>query len=152
MLTFDHIGILVKDIGAATDEFGGAIDAVEATARFDDPGLTVSVRFLRDRGGMVYELIAPLGESSVVSSALRKNANIINQLAYKTSALGDDAALLKSRGFMFLGPARPALAFGGGPVQFLMSPMGFILELIEAPAHAHVFHPFGAASSGSAPA
>ena len=140
MLTFDHIGILVKDIGAATDEFGGAIDAVAATARFDDHGLTVSVRFLRDRGGMVYELIAPLGESSVVSSALRKNANIINQLAYKTSSLSADAALLKVKGYMPLGPAKPALAFGGGHVQFMMSPMGFIVELIEAPAHSHRFH------------
>ena len=59
MLIFDHIGILAKDVDAAAVEFGGAIDAVEATVRFDDPGLTVSVRFLRDRSGVVYELIAP---------------------------------------------------------------------------------------------
>ena len=140
MLTFDHIGILAKDVDAAAMELGDAIDAVEATVRFDDPGLTVSVRFLRDRSGVVYELIAPLGEASVVSGALRKNANIINQLAYKTSSLSADAALLKVKGYMPLGPAKPALAFGGGHVQFMMSPMGFIVELIEAPAHSHHFH------------
>ena len=144
MLTFDHIGILAKDVDAATLELAGAINAVEATVRFDDPELTVSVRFLRDRSGVVYEMIAPLGESSVVSGALRKNANIINQLAYKTSSLSADAAFLKSKGYMPLGPMKPAVAFGGGHVQFMMSPMGFIVELIEAPAHSHHFHPLAA--------
>ena len=144
MLTFDHIGILAKDLDAAAAEFGGFVGAGEATARFDDPVLTVSVRFLRDRSGVVYELIAPLGDASVVSGALRKNANIINQLAYRTPSLAEDEARLKAKGFMSLGAPRPARAFGGASVQFLMSPMGFIVELIEARDHVHRFVPFDA--------
>ena len=142
MLTFDHIGILAKSLDTSAAEFGGAVGATEATARFDDPVLTVSVRFLRDRSGVVYELIAPLGDSSVISGALRKNANIINQLAYRTPSLAEGAARLKSKGFLILGPPLPALAFGGASVQFLMSPMGFIIELIEAQDHVHAFFPF----------
>lgn len=141
MLDFDHIGILAKDVDKATADFAATIGAAEATERFDDPVLTVSVRFVRDRNGVVYEMIAPLGENSVVSVALRKNANIINQLAYRTESIESAAAELKAQGFMPLGAPQPAKAFGGRHVQFHLSPMGFIVELIEAPDHRHRFVP-----------
>lgn len=143
MLGLDHIGLLTRDVDKATAEFARVVAATEATRRFDDEVLTVSVRFLRDPGGVVYEMIAPLGENSIVSAALRKGQSIINQLAYRTASIADDIATLKPQGFMPLGPSKPAIAFGGANVQFLLSPMGFIVELIEAPDHVHDFHPLG---------
>lgn len=141
MLGFDHIGILTRDVDKATEEFGRMVNAAEATRRFDDESLTVSVRFLRDPSGVVYEMIAPMGENSIVSGALRKGVNIINQLAYRTPSIAGDIARLKPQGFMPLGPSKPAIAFGGASVQFLLSPMGFVVELIEASEHIHRFHP-----------
>jgi methylmalonyl-CoA/ethylmalonyl-CoA epimerase len=141
LLSFDHIGLLTGDVDAGLRDFAAVIGAYEATERFDDSGLTVSVRFLRDRQGVVYEFIAPLGENSVVSGALRKSASIINQIAYRTSSIAEDSARLKTKGHVLLGAPSPAVAFGGGHVQFLMSPMGFIIELIEAPSHSHCFMP-----------
>ncbi|WP_373504767.1 VOC family protein [Aestuariivirga sp.] len=141
MLGLDHVGLLTPDVDKATAEFARVLNATAATRRFDDEILTVSVRFLRGPDGMVYEMIAPLGGNSVVSAALRKGQSIINQLAYRTASIADDTAALKPQGFMPLGPAKPAIAFGGAPVQFLLSPMGFIVELIEAPDHVHDFHP-----------
>jgi methylmalonyl-CoA/ethylmalonyl-CoA epimerase len=150
VLRFDHIGILTRDVDKALLDFATVIGATEATDRFDDQGLTVSVRFLRDPAGMIYEFIAPLGENSVVSGALRKNASIINQIAYRTPSIAEGSAALKSQGHILLGTPSPAIAFGGGHVQFLMSPMGFIIELIEAPDHSHRFVPLTAAVSSMA--
>ncbi len=141
MLGLDHIGLLTRDVDKATAEFARAIGSREATPRFDDEGLTVSVRFLRGPDGIVYEMIAPLGENSIVAGALRKGVSIINQLAYRTASISEDIVALKAQGFMPLGPAKPAIAFGGAHVQFLLSPMGFVVELIEAPDHVHRFHP-----------
>jgi methylmalonyl-CoA/ethylmalonyl-CoA epimerase len=141
VLGLDHIGLLTPDVDKATAEFARVVKATGATRRFDDEILTVSVRFLRGPDGVVYEMIAPLGENSIVSAALRKGVSIINQLAYRTASIADDIAALKPQGFMPLGPSKPALAFGGAPVQFLLSPMGFVVELIEAPDHVHDFHP-----------
>lgn len=141
MLTFDHIGLLTRDADAGLEAFARTIGAVESTRRFDDDRLTVSVRFLRDSAGVVYEFIAPLGENSVVNTSLRKNVSIINQLAYRTASIAEDAAMLKANGHILLGAPAPAIAFGGAHVQFLMSPMGFIIELIEAPQHVHQFLP-----------
>lgn len=139
MLTFDHIGIVVHDCDKDGGEFATLVQAVETTQRFDDENLTVSVRFIRDRSGIVYEMIAPLGEDSIAAGPLRKKANLINQIAYRTDDLAVAAADLKRSGAFALGDPRPALAFGRAHVQFFFAPLGFVIELIEAPSFHHEF-------------
>ena len=36
---------------------------------------------------------------------------------------------------------KPAIAYGGRRIQFFVTPMRFIVELIEAPYHRHEFAP-----------
>jgi methylmalonyl-CoA/ethylmalonyl-CoA epimerase len=138
-LVFDHVGLVVPDLDSAMRQLRATTGAVEATARFDDPGLTVSVRFLRDRAGMVYELIAPFGEGSVVAATLARKRDLLNQLAYRTADLAKAVQHLRGQGCMPLGAPAPALAFGGAQVQFLFNPLGFVLELIEDTAPPHQF-------------
>lgn len=147
MLEFDHIGIVVDDVDASIVQFSHAIGAVEATDRFDDHGLTVSVRFLRDKSGVVYEMIAPLGDNSVVAASLKKNNNILNQLAYRTVSLSDSVATLKASGHFVLGQPQPAIAFNNASVQFLLSPLGFVMELIEVSDPVHQFFPLALSHS-----
>jgi methylmalonyl-CoA/ethylmalonyl-CoA epimerase len=103
--------------------------------------LTVSVRFLLDRSGVVFELIAPFGSPSVVDTVLKKGASIINQVAYRTDDLAAAGQELATQGCMPIGEAKPARAFGGALVQFYLSRLGFIIELIESAAHQHDFKP-----------
>lgn len=162
-LMFDHIGIVTADIGKACSQFGAMVGAVEISERFDDAALGVSVQFVRDPAGIVYEMISPLGEDSPVAKALATKTNILNQIAYRTVSISEAAAELRKRGNMPLGPAKPALAFDGAPVQFFFCPLGFIIELVEIPAYKRdlpprpgvcvaVWHRFKAAAprSGSA--
>jgi methylmalonyl-CoA/ethylmalonyl-CoA epimerase len=138
-LMFDHVGIVAKDVDKAARALAATIGASESTQRFDDEMLGVSVRFIRDRAGMVYELIAPFGQESPVAKTLASKTNLLNQIAYRTSSLAESVAALRDQGNLPVGPARPAMAFGGAKVQFLLSELGFLIELIESPNHFHVF-------------
>jgi methylmalonyl-CoA/ethylmalonyl-CoA epimerase len=140
-LTFDHVGIVARDADDGTLALARLIGATMATRRFDDATLTVSVRFLRDTSGVIFELIAPFGSASIVDGALRKGANIINQIAYRTPDLRSAAKELIEQGCMPLGDPKPAQAFAGAPVQFFLSRLGFIIELIGASGHRHEFLP-----------
>lgn len=138
-LVFDHIGIVVRDVDAAVAMAAAMFRACEASRRFDDDILGVSVRFVREPSGIVYEMIAPFGDNSPVAQTLESRSNLLNQVAYRTSALPRSVTALRKQGCMSLGPAKPARAFAGAKVQFLLSELGFIVELIEAPSFQHEF-------------
>jgi methylmalonyl-CoA/ethylmalonyl-CoA epimerase len=137
--TFDHVGIVVADLSIAAPQLAGLLGAVQWTQRFDDGGLGVSVRFARDRTGVVYELIAPYGERSPVIRTLKSRNNLLNQLAYRTPSLEPAVARLRDQGAVPVTQPAPAVAFGGARVQFFMTPFDFLVELIELDSWAHQF-------------
>ena len=138
-LTFDHIGLVVGELDAGCDQLTALLAPLEWTERFDDPGLGVSVCFARDAAGIVYELIAPLGPDSPVRRTLESRANLLNQIAYRTTSLDAAVARLRRARALPVGAAKPAVAFGGARVQFLMTPLGFLVELIEIDRVVHRF-------------
>ena len=127
-LAVDHVGVVVPTLAEGRRFF---------TA--DEPGLRVAVQFGRGAGGVVYELIAPLGEDSPVSGALRSGRNLQHPLADRTASLDGAARQLREQGCVETAAAHPALAYGGAPVQFFMSPLRILFEVIEAPEHQHVW-------------
>lgn len=131
LLTFDHIGVVTADIDRSARTLAAMFGATEQTIRYDDEVLGVSARFVRDPSGIVYELIAPLGQSSPVARALQTKTNLLNHVAYRTSSLKDSTDHLRDHGCIPVGPAKPGIVFGGAQIQFLLSELGFIVELIE---------------------
>ena len=121
--------------------YRGCCKSSSGLERFDDPRLGVSVRFARDPAGIVYELIAPLGDASPVARALKSRSNLLNQIAYRTRSLESSITRLRSQRALPLGPPAPAVAFGGARVQFLMTPFDFVIELIELDRVVHRFNP-----------
>jgi methylmalonyl-CoA/ethylmalonyl-CoA epimerase len=138
-LAFDHIGIVVSDINAGSKSLAGILGPLVWTRSFEDAGLGVSVRFAKDSSGIVYELIAPLGEDSLIARTLKTRANLLNQIAYRTRSLESSVKRLRAQGAVPVSVAAPAVAFSGARVQFLMVPLGFLIELIEGDRVVHVF-------------
>jgi methylmalonyl-CoA/ethylmalonyl-CoA epimerase len=138
-LAFDHVGIVVESLDEGAAQLARLLPIVAWTRRFDDHGLAVSVCFGRDAGGVIYELIAPLGSDSPATRAAKTKRDCLNQLAYRTGDMDRARERFEAEGAMVLGPARPALAFGGVSVQFLYLPQGFIVELIDDRDFAHDF-------------
>lgn len=143
-LTFDHLGLVVPDIATGRAFLQRALGISHWTPLIEDPALGVSVLFGSAHAngnpcGPAYELIAPLGERSPIASALRGGKNILNHIAYLTPDIAASASHLRAQGCYPAGDSQPAVAYGGRHVQFFVSPLRFIIELIESPGHRHNF-------------
>ena len=139
LLHFDHVGIVVSDLEEGRAHLQATLGITRWTEAFDDHGIGVRVQFGIAENGPALELIAPLGENSPVALALRTGHRTLNHLAYLTEDIVASAALLAEQGCAAAGPAKPAVAYGGRAVQFFVSPLRFMVELIEAPGFVHEF-------------
>ncbi|ADV84269.1 VOC family protein [Terriglobus saanensis] len=139
-LQFDHLGLVTSDLVTARAHLSITLGIQAWSQVFDDPGIGVSVQFgIGNNGSPVFELIAPLGETSPVAQALKQSRNILNHIAYLVPNLESAADHLRTQGCFPTGDPMPAVAYGGQRVQFFLSPLRFMMELIEAPAHQHRF-------------
>ena len=138
-MKFDHIGV-----AAATLEHGRAVlrDTLEIrdwTVEFADPLNHIYCQFGRDASGVCYELVAPLDARSPIGKAVRTRTNTLHHVAYLVADLTAEAARLIASGCIAITEPNPAVAYYGAPIQFFFTALGSIVELIEAPSHAHVY-------------
>jgi methylmalonyl-CoA/ethylmalonyl-CoA epimerase len=133
-MTFDHIGLFVSDLEFGRQKLSALLPISECAVPVDDPGLRVRVQFCTDSSRIRYELVAPFGADNPVSGVLQSGKAVLNHVAYRVTNIASEARRFRSEGAMPLGPARPAVAFGGQRVMFFLTPLRFIIELIEAPA------------------
>jgi methylmalonyl-CoA/ethylmalonyl-CoA epimerase len=140
-LQFDHVGVVVGKIETGRQFFVESFGVDRWTEVFADPAIGVYVQFGLGESGPCYELISPLGENSPVSAALRSGQRILNHVAYLTDDLEGEGARLASQGCASVAPPQPAVAYNGRRVQFWVSRLRFMVELIEAPGHQHVYLP-----------
>jgi methylmalonyl-CoA/ethylmalonyl-CoA epimerase len=142
---FDHIGIVVAELAAGRELLSDLMDVSHWTEVFEDAGIGVLVQFARGETGPCYELIAPFGDASPIAGSLRGGRNILNHVAYLVTDLDAEAVRMLEQGCIATGAAQPAVAYGGHRVQFWMSPLRFLVELIEAPDHEHRYVAMGEA-------
>ena len=136
---FDHIGVVVAELAAGRELLGAMFDVSQWTEVFEDAGIGVLVQFGRGETGPCYELIAPFGDASPITGSLRGGRNILNHVAYLVADLDAEGARMLEQGCISTNAPQPAVAYGGRRVQFWMSPLRFLVELIEAPEHEHVY-------------
>ena len=136
---FDHLGLVVKQLIKGRERMSALLCIADWTGPIEDVSNGVRLQFGRDPSGVVYELLEPLGEDSPVYSALQSGKAILNHVAYRVPDLGAGAAHLAAAGAACVSDPKPAIAYGGRPIQFFVTPLRFIIELIEAPDHVHPF-------------
>ena len=136
---FDHIGVVVPSVEWGRPRLAPLWGVDAWTTVFEDPIHKVIVQFGRDHSGIVYELVAPRGEDAPIRQALSKGQNLLNHVAYRTPDLAMAATVLRGQGCIPLGRPAPAVAFGGQPVQFFLTPVRIILEVVQGAATLHRF-------------
>jgi methylmalonyl-CoA/ethylmalonyl-CoA epimerase len=136
---FDHVGIVVPDIEEGRQLLSEMFGIEKWTEVIEDHGIGVYVQFGIGRDGPCYELVSPLHAISPVSSALRTGKGTLNHVAYLVADLSSAAERLRELECLPVTEAQPAVAYDGNIVQFFLSPLRFIVELIEAPDHQHRF-------------
>ena len=138
-LQFDHLGVIVPDISAGRDFLQRSLGVSRWGPLFEDEALGVNVQFGTSGDGLVYELVAPRSNTSPISNGLRSGKHILNHVAYRTADIAASGAVLLEQGCFAVGDPKPAVAYGQRCVQFFISPLRFVIELVEAPEHRHEY-------------
>ncbi|MBA3811052.1 MAG: VOC family protein [Caulobacteraceae bacterium] len=134
---FDHLGLVIKRLEKGRERMAALLAIGDWTRPIEDSVNGVKIQFGRDPAGVVYELLEPLDETSPVYESLRSGKAILNHVAYTVPDLAAGAARLSAGGAARVSEPKPAIAYGGAPIQFFVTPLRFVIELIEAPDHRH---------------
>ena len=138
-MRFDHLGLVVKSVAKGRHVLAGMLDIRAWSAEFRDPVNGVVCQFGRDTSGFCYELLEPLDSDSPVFPALKGGRAILNHTAYLVADIVAGGDRLRRHGCARTSDPKPAVAYGGRSIQFFVTPLRFVVELIEAPDHEHEF-------------
>jgi len=130
-MQFDHIGIFVRSLGQGREHLSKLLNVGDWSEEVHDEILKISLQYGWDKSGQRYELVAPRGEGNPICGSLARKSNLLNHVAYRVPDLAAAINHWQKAGAKRLGPPEPAKAYNGAQVMFFMSPLGFIVELIE---------------------
>lgn len=132
-MRFHHIGYAVADIQSYVEEFLAPLFApLHVTEKVSDPIQQVSVCFAEMPGGVLIELVEPLGDKSPVHSVIGSRRGGLYHLCYEVDDLDAELARFRRMRCLPLGKPVPAVAFDGRRIVFLITPQRDLIELVEA--------------------
>ena len=131
-MELDHIGIVVKEIGAALDQYGTVFKLTRLTEVIADERQRVWVQFFSDQSGVRWELIQPMDERSPSWNALKRGGGL-NHFCYRTADIEECIRALRREHCVLVCPPTPGAGHEGRRIAFLVSPELGLVELVEAP-------------------
>ena len=130
-MKFHHIGLFVDSLERGVSEISKIYRIKHIGNSIEDNLIGVKIIFLKDSSGIVYELVAPLGDSSPVTGVLKRGHGFLNHVAYTTDQFDYELLRLRKQRIIQLGYAKKAKAFNGRRVAFFLTKLHYILEIIE---------------------
>jgi methylmalonyl-CoA/ethylmalonyl-CoA epimerase len=128
-----HIGFVVASIGASAEGFAHALGGSWDRLIFEDPIQKVKVTFLTPRPGEpVIELVEPAAHDSPVQRFLQEKGGGLHHFCYETSDLQAEIKDMRSRRAMLVRNPKPAVAFNGRRIAWLLTQENLLIELLEA--------------------
>lgn len=126
-----HVGFVVDDIEQKLGPFCESVGGVVTTEIFHDPLQKVKVVFLQPAGvGPLIELVAPAAENSPVTALAAKGGGM-HHLCYEVEDLDESIRAMRATKAILLRPAKPAVAFEGRRIAWLMTREKLLIELLE---------------------
>jgi len=136
-LNFHHVGFVVPDIAATVDGFVRSLGAQWDGCVYEDPHQKVKVTFLTTRpGDPQIELVEPAGEDSPVLRFLREKGTCLHHVCYEVEDLERGMAEMKTRGAIIARRPKPAVAFQGRRIAWMLTAEKLLVELLEIAAKA----------------
>lgn len=131
-LRLHHIGFVVASIEKTMPAFVRSMAAQWDGRSFDDPLQKARVAFLTTRAGDAQiELVEPLGNDSPVQRFLQENRGGLHHLCYEVADLEQELAELRSRGAIIAKRPKPAVAFQGRRIAWVITAEKLLVELLE---------------------
>jgi methylmalonyl-CoA/ethylmalonyl-CoA epimerase len=132
-MKLDHIGFVVADIDLAMSGFLNSFGAHWDGRVFDDPLQQVKVAFLSVSPGQPrIELVQPAAEPSPVSHFLRTRGPGLHHLCYEAACLEEQFTAMRARRALVVSRPKPAVAFQGRRIAWVLTAEGLLVELLEA--------------------
>ncbi len=142
-MRFDHIGVAAITLEAGRHALRQVLQIADWSVEFTDPLNHIFCQFGRDASGTCYEIIAPLDEQSPIAKTVRTRRDTLHHVAYLVADLEAEERRLVTANCVTVTRPTPAVAYGGACIQFFFNGLGFVVELIEAPSHRHVYARMG---------
>jgi len=131
-LRLHHVGFVVANIETAMPGFLRSLAADWDGQVFHDPLQKVKVAFLATRAEDArIELIEPVGEDSPVLRFLQERGGGLHHVCYEVAGLEEQLAEFRSRGAVIAKRPKPAVAFGGRRIAWVITPEKLLVELLE---------------------
>ena len=131
-MKFHHVALVVSDIAKSSKIIKSDLKIIKTGKIYKDKIIGVKLRFLDLNDNTKLELIQPLNNKSPINKFLeKKNTSNIHHLAYTCKDLDKTCNNLRKKGYGFLTNFLDVKAFMYIRAIFLLSPLNFIVELIE---------------------
>ncbi len=128
---FHHVGVACRDFEKEVRAF--ALLGYESDGLvFSDELQRIHCCFLTGPGPCI-ELLAPMDDNSPLEPWLAKGVKMYHQ-AYEVECLTDAIARLEEHRAVLVSSPKPAKAFSGRPVAFVILPNLLLIELIQSQA------------------
>jgi methylmalonyl-CoA/ethylmalonyl-CoA epimerase len=131
-LRLHHIGYVVANIDSAMNGFLRSLGADWDGRVFEDPHQRVKVAFLTTRpGDAQVELVEPASEDSPVKRFLEERGGGLHHACYEVADLAAQLAEFRSRGAVIAKRPKPAVAFSGRHIAWIITSEKMLIELLE---------------------
>lgn len=115
---------------AFVHSFGGSWDG----QIWEDPNQRVKVAFLSIIPGQAQiELVAPAGPNSPVRRFLEQHGGGLHHVCYEVPDLAAEVVAFRARGALLARPPKPAAAFEGRLIAWVLTAEKLLIELLERP-------------------
>jgi len=128
-----HVGFVVASIGATMEGFARSLGASWDGQVFEDPHQKVKVAFLTTRPeDAQIELVEPASDDSPVRKFLEERGGGLHHVCYEVPDVERELVTMKSRGAFITKRAKPAVAFGGRKIAWVLTAEKLLVELLES--------------------
>ena len=132
-MRFHHIGYAVRSIEQYLDTFlVPMFGPAKISQPVADPVQRVKVCFVEMQGGVVIELVEPLGSDSPVNSIVDSKRGGVYHLCYEVDDIDAELKRFRAKRCLPLGKPVSAAAFNGRRIVFILTPQNDLLEFVEA--------------------
>ncbi|MGH9735290.1 MAG: VOC family protein [Candidatus Acidiferrales bacterium] len=128
-----HVGFVVERIEESIPQFVRSLGAQCSSEIFIDPIQNVKVVFLTTAAGDAQiELVQANAADSPVSRFLAKSGPGLHHLCYEVEDIEETLAQMRTHGSLLAKPPRPAVAFGGRRIAWVLTKERLLVEVLEA--------------------
>jgi methylmalonyl-CoA/ethylmalonyl-CoA epimerase len=131
ILRLHHVGYATAEIAPLAEMYIQRFGYERATEVIHDPQQTALVQFLQLPGETAFlEFVGPDGPGSKVTATTRRGGGL-NHLCYSAGVLEEAIAHLEASGMKLISDPKPAVAFGGRRICWLLESDQLPIELVE---------------------